>query len=280
MYFNNPPNYLLIGHVTKDNTPAGPILGGTCSYAALTAQRLGQQVAMVTRVGPNIPSLAILPNITIKYRPHPHSTTFENIYHGKERTQKWLAQSGSLTLADVPPIWQQATIVHLAPVSQEMPPSLCGDFANSLVCATIQGWLRERNNQLTVIYQPYPDLEKWLAQLDILVLSPGDVPDRVIRERYLNLAKIGVETLGAGGCRIYQQGHQTDISVLPETEVDPTGAGDIFATSFFIYYQKTGDYIEAGKFANACASLSVTNVGLNSVPYLKAVEAKKVRLYG
>ena len=35
------PDYLVLGHVTKDNIPDGAILGGTPSYAGLTAHKLG-----------------------------------------------------------------------------------------------------------------------------------------------------------------------------------------------------------------------------------------------
>ncbi len=50
------PDYLLVGNVTKDNIPQGAILGGTCSYSAVTAHKLAQRVALVTRTGPDIPS--------------------------------------------------------------------------------------------------------------------------------------------------------------------------------------------------------------------------------
>ena len=43
-----PIDYLVIGHVTQDLTPNGPLLGGTAAYSALTAKALGLRVGIVT----------------------------------------------------------------------------------------------------------------------------------------------------------------------------------------------------------------------------------------
>ena len=57
------PDYLIIGHVTKDKGSHGALLGGTCSYAGLTALRMGRRTAAVTSFGPDIPSPALLAGI-------------------------------------------------------------------------------------------------------------------------------------------------------------------------------------------------------------------------
>jgi hypothetical protein len=277
---NYSPDYLIIGHVSKDNTSHGAILGGTCSYSALTAHKLGQRTAVVTSYGPDIPSLAALDGIEIEVLPHDHSTTFENIYHNGVRHQKWLASSASLSLKNVPHNWRNTPIVHLAPLTQEISPAMCGDFSNSLVGVTIQGWLRGQDSQYSVIYQPHPELEAWLSNIDVLILSLADVfGDRTALTHLLTSARLGVETLGSKGCKVYQNGQVTHIPVKPEVEVDPTGAGDIFAAAFFIRYCKTGDFIKAAQFANACASLSVRKKGMESIPNLSEVEARLEMLY-
>jgi sugar/nucleoside kinase (ribokinase family) len=278
---SNRPDYLIIGHVTKDNTPTGPLLGGTCSYSALTADNLGQRAAAVTSFGPDIPALDKLNKIELAARPASQSTTFENIYIDGVRQQKWWSSSAPLSLADVPPVWRSAPIVHLAPIAQEIFPAMCGDFPASLVCVTMQGWLRGQDSDYTVIYRPHPDLEQWLSHMDILVLSLADVDgDRSTLNHFLTSVKIGVETLGPDGCRVYQEGQVTHIRVKPETEVDPTGAGDIFAAAFFIRYNTTDNPVKAAQFANACASLSVTRRGMDSIPTLAEVEAHLAELYG
>jgi len=275
------PDYLIIGHIARDNTPQGPLLGGTCSYAALTAHRLGRRVAMVTSAGPDIPSLDVLDGIQIELLPHPHSTIFENIYEEGVRHQKWLATARPLSRQDIPPAWRSAPIVHLAPLSQEMHPSLCADFPNSMVGVTMQGWLRGQDTRKNVVYRPHPALEAWLPRVDVLILSLNDLfGDQKMLEKYLSLVKVGVETLGADGCRLFVGGQVIHVPVQKQPEADPTGAGDIFAAAFFIHYHQTGDPLRSAQFANACASLSVGKVGLAGVPTRADVEAQMARLYG
>lgn len=275
------PDYLIIGHILKDNTPNGAILGGTAGYAGLTADKLGQYTAILTSYGPDVPSLTPLSGIKIKTIPAPQSTTFENVYKNGVRHQKWLTGGVPLSTDQLPREWRNAPIVHLAPMAQEISPAMCGYFRSNLVCVTMQGWLRGQDNRHNVIYQPHPDLEKWLSHIDILVLSLDDLQgDQDTLDHFLNTVQLGVETLGSDGCRVYHRGTVTHIPVQPVKEVDPTGAGDIFAAAFFIRYRQTRDVIEAAQFANACASLSVKGVGIESAPSLDEVEAHLETLYG
>jgi hypothetical protein len=275
------PDYLIIGHIHKDKIPGGAMLGGTCSYSSLMADKLGQYTVALTSYGPDIPSLAPLNNIKIKAVSASKSTTFENTYKDGVRHQKWLASSAHLSTGQIPKEWRNAPIVHLAPMAQEMSPAMCGHFRNNLVCATVQGWLRGQDDRNNVIYQPNPDLEKWLPHIDILVLSLDDLKgDQDILDHFLNTVQLGIETLGSEGCRIYHRGGVTHIPAPSVEEVDPTGAGDIFAAAFFVRYKQTGDMIEAARFANACASLSVTQAGLDCVPALTDAEKQMKQLYG
>jgi len=277
---NQAPDYLVIGHVAKDKIPNGAILGGTCSYSALTAHKLGYHAVAVTSYGPDIPSLAALDGIDIKNVPHPHSTTFENIYEKGRRRQIWSAKAGLLSLDDVPVAWRKAPIVHLAALSQEMSPAMCGQFPDSLLCVTAQGWLRGRDSHNNVIYQPHPELDTWLSEIDVLVISLADLfGDEDAVNHLLNSVKVGVETLGPKGCRVYHDGQITPVPVRPEVEIDPTGAGDIFAAAFFIRYHETGNFIKAAQFANACASLSVLRLGMEGIPSLPEVEAHLAEIY-
>ncbi|MDM8531725.1 PfkB family carbohydrate kinase [Anaerolineales bacterium HSG25] len=269
------PEYLTIGHVTKDNVPEGAILGGTCSYSALTAHRLGLKSAIVTSAGPDIPSLDPLHGVLLEVKPASHSTTFENVYRDGERHQKWLTTALDLSLHDVPNHWRDAPIVHLGALSQEISPQLFRQFPNSLTCVTIQGWLRGQDEQFNVIYRAHPELNHYLADIDILVISLADLfGNQSLLDFFVANIGLVVETLGSEGCRIYQHGQVVHVPTYPETEVDPTGAGDIFAAAFFIRYKQTKDPLIAAQFANATASLSVGSVGMTSIPTLAQVEAR------
>ena len=55
----DPVDYLVIGHITVDLTPSGPVIGGSASYSALTARALGLRVGVVTVRGNEIPLTAL-----------------------------------------------------------------------------------------------------------------------------------------------------------------------------------------------------------------------------
>lgn len=275
------PDYLIIGHIAKDRGPLGVLLGGTCSYAGLTAHRLGQRTAAVTSCGPDMPSLQLLAGIRIENVPGQSSTLFENRYEGGRRRQRWLATAAMLTYVHIPLPWRHAPIVHLAPIAQEMSPSLCRRFTRSLVCVTVQGWLRGRDAEANVVCRLHPELAARIPDADVLVFSRDDLCDhRPDLLPLLTSAGLAVETLGSEGCTVYHKGRVTHVPVKPEVEVDPTGAGDVFAAAFFVKYRESKDAVEAARFANACASLSVRRVGAAGIPTRSAVSAHMAELYG
>jgi sugar/nucleoside kinase (ribokinase family) len=70
-----------------------------------------------------------------------------------------------------------------------------------------------------------------------------------------------------------QGGAWRQIEAFPEREVDPTGAGDIFAAAFLIRLAESDDVAEATRFASAAASISVGGEGTDSVPTRAQVES-------
>jgi sugar/nucleoside kinase (ribokinase family) len=52
-----------------------------------------------------------------------------------------------------------------------------------------------------------------------------------------------------------------DVPSLPRPEVDPTGAGDVFAAALLMRYQETSDLLDAAAFACCAASCVVEAVG-------------------
>ncbi|HNO95330.1 MAG TPA: hypothetical protein PKJ84_14240, partial [Anaerolineales bacterium] len=136
-----PVDYLLIGHVAVDLTPSGKQLGGTVSYAALTAKAMGLQVGIVTSAGEDAP-LNLLDGVQIFNLPTEQSTIFENVKTEHGRKQTLHHQATKISFEHVPQIWRDAAIVHLAPIAQEVDPVLVGQFPASWVGVTPQGWMR------------------------------------------------------------------------------------------------------------------------------------------
>ena len=93
----NPPrfDYLAIGHVAKDITDDGPILGGTVSYAGRTALSMGYRVGVITSCMDQF-DLSLMEGIQLHNLPSEKTTTFENVYSNTGRTQIILSRASDL----------------------------------------------------------------------------------------------------------------------------------------------------------------------------------------
>ena len=274
-----PINYLIIGHLTRDLTPAGPRLGGTAAYAGLTAHALGLRVGIVTSWGAEIP-LGNLKHIPIISYPTDHSTTFENIYTENGRIQIVHSIAPRLDFHMIPEPWRQAPIVHLGPVAQEVEPGLVRHFPTSLVGITPQGWMRAWDSSGQVHASEWPEASFALQSAGAAVCSIEDVLNDESRiEEMASASRIFVVTEGAAGARVYWNGDVRRFRPPVETEIDATGAGDIFASAFFIRLYLTRDPWESARFANQIAAASVTRRGLDGIPSPEEIEEYLVEVF-
>ncbi len=270
-----PVEYLVIGHITQDVTPRGYVLGGTAAYAALTAHRLGKRVGVVTCAAPGAEVLKPLAEqVEVVCLPSAHTTTFENVYQDGRRTQWVRALADPIRPEDVPRAWRRAPLVHLAPIAQEVTPTLGRHIAGELVGATPQGWLRAWDGDGRVFYRSLADPRRDLAGVDVLIFSIEDVQGNQEHLRALvEAVPLAVVTLAEKGCDVYQHGRATHFPARPVPRVvDPTGAGDVFAAAFLVRYQETGDLAEAARFANVVASFSVEGLATSAIPTRDQVE--------
>jgi len=261
-----PIDYLLIGHIARDLTPEGPQLGGTVTYSALTARALGLRVGIVTSWGSELP-LGPLQTIPIVNLASENSTTFENVTTSNGRVQTVHNVAQELDYYLIPDLWRNAPIVHLGPLVQEVEPSIVRQFSSSLIGLTPQGWLRAWDREGKVYATEWPEAAFVLQHAGAAVLSLEDVKGNETRlQEMATYCRVLAVTEGVKGVRIYWNG---DVRRFPATEVeavDTTGAGDIFATAFFVRLHTTRDPWEAARFANLLASSSVTRTGLDAIP--------------
>jgi sugar/nucleoside kinase (ribokinase family) len=271
------PDYLVLGHLCLDQTPSGPALGGTAAYAALTARALGRRPAIVTSAGDDL-DLTPLDGTPIKRVPSARSTTFRNEYAGDVRRQHLLARAATLETTSVPAEWRGSAIVHLAPVAGEFPLSLHAIFADSdLVGLTPQGWMRTWDDDGLVGYASWTPALPEIERVDVVIVGVEDVGgDEAELERLASACRLLVATEGPRGARVYWNRDVRRFPSPPADPLDPTGAGDIFAASFFIRFHQTRDPWEAARFANMLASTSVSRRGLAGVPTLE--EARQAAL--
>ena len=265
--------YLVVGHVCQDITSAGRVFGGTATYSA---RALGCDVRVMTSTAPDLDLRPALLDIEVTRLPADCTTTFENIYTPNGRRQILHAVANRLDFAEVdasslntPPI----DIVHLAPVAQEIDRGWLTGFADALIGVTPQGWLRQWDSAGRVSPIEWQGAAEVLPRATATVISLEDVGgDESIVKRWAAQASVLVVTRGRDGCTVYVHGQSIAVPAPAEIEIDPTGAGDIFATAFFVRLRQTNDPLAAARFANCIAAKSITRHGLDSVPTPLEVE--------
>lgn len=270
------PQYLLVGHCCHDRHDDRNTLGGTVSYAALVARQLGQETAVLTSTGPDFEFMEVFREngIEVKHVAAPRTTVFENIYRESNRTQYLHARASTLLPEHVPDQWRAAPVVQFCPIADEVDFSLLRAFPGSLTAATIQGWLRQWDRQGLV--SPKPMDWPQLKGLDIVVMSDADIAGFESAIPIIaSCVKILVMTEGANGARVFYDGRQQHFPAFPVTEVDATGAGDVFATSFVLRYAQTRDMATAAVFANAAASFVVEGAGMSRLPTWEMIEERE-----
>ena len=259
-------DYLVIGHMTRDLLPNGRFrMGGTVTYSGRVAAALGCQTAVLTSCGPDVNISAVLPDLAHVTVPASHSTTFENRYSENGRLQILYNQAAPLTAAHIPAEWHDAAIVHLGPVVNEIDPAIMTAFAGRLIGLTPQGWMRRWDENGRVFPRRWEEAAHFLPQATAVVISQEDLLDEAMLAQFRTWSSLLVMTESQNGCTIFTHDQTVQIPAPPVTEIEPTGAGDIFAAAFFIRLHQTGgDYLAAGRFANEIAALSVTQRGIEA----------------
>jgi sugar/nucleoside kinase (ribokinase family) len=268
------PDFIVIGHVVKDILSQGWRLGGTASFAAVQAKRLGVKAGVVTRVGEDLDLAAELPGIAIAGRPSAETTCFENIYDAGRRRQRVPSQAPMVEAEDVPAEWREAPIVLLGPVCGEAPAGLAATFPRSLVGVSAQGWLRQVDRERRVRRFAWRGAPFW-TRASVLFVSDEDLGERRDQlERWIRKVPIVALTRYRRGAQVYSAGGWRQIRAFPTVERDPTGAGDVFATAFLVRYHETKQVAESARFASAAAACSVEGAGVDAVADRAAIVAR------
>ena len=282
--------FLTLGHITRDLRPDGSFtLGGTVTFAALTAYRLGLAVGIVTRASSNI--IQDLPrtlsSIAISAYPSHETTTFINQYTQGFRTQYLRAKADSITVNDIPSTWRNTPIVLLSPLAQEISPDVVAAFSRrsgAIIAATPQGWLRRWDADGRVWPTPWQSAEQILPLLDVLILSHDDLlsfahgnrqdADAILHD-WSRRVPLLIATDGRHGATLFRQGTTQHFPAYKVQEVDPTGAGDVFAAAFLVSLYRHNDPEQAVDFANCVASFSIEREGIEGIPTLEMVQARQ-----
>ena len=259
------PDLLVIGHVARDLSPEGIRLGGTVTFGAVTALKLGLRPAVLTSAGPDIDIPSSLPDVPAREVHSPVTTTFRNTYSRGRRRQLLISVAAPITPSHIPDEWRSAPMVLLGPIAGELSPQMAGQFPDSLVLASLQGWLRQRDSRGLVTPRWWEGRDL-LPYVDAAVVSDDDIQDRRLVDLWADLAPVLIVTMGSQGARLHREGTWERTAPFPSLEVDPTGAGDVFAAAYLIRYRETMDPLEAARFASCAASFCVEAEGTAGIP--------------
>src|SRR5262249_35825524 len=184
--------------------------------------------------------------------PAPRTSTSVNEYlpDGTRRARVLAVASPLTEPAD-------ADIVFACPVIDEVAPSA---LAGKLVGAGLQGWLR-RLGPSGVVERHVPADLSFLRPCRAVFCSVEDIGDAPLLPALEQVVPIVVVTDGARGAWIHTGGAVCHIPAYPATEVDPTGAGDVFAAAFLIALARGESLESAGDLAARAAAVVVEDVG-------------------
>ncbi len=260
------PEFLCLGHVCHDWTEKGFVLGGTASYCSLIAAHLDVKTALVTSFGQDFLFRHRFSDagIEVRCKTAAETTVFKNIYYEGGRTQYLIQRAETLNVEDIPEEWRKVPIVKFCLIADEIDPGIPGIFKDSLRGATIQGWLRGWNASGKIFPKPMD----WdiLKDVDVICMSVDDI--RGFEEfvpQIASLVEILIVTDGSNGAKVHFSNSIRHFPSYPVIEIDPTGAGDVFAVGFLLEYAKTRDIEQSVTFAHCAASLIVEGAGIANV---------------
>lgn len=281
------PDVLIVGHLTRDLTPDGWRLGGAVYYAAQTASLRGLAVAVVTSASSDVADAAraALPGVALQVVPADSSTAFENAYHDGVRVQHLRAAARLIKAADIPPAWCSAPIALLAPVAREFDSGIAAPLRARMLGLAAQGLLRAWDTSGRVRPAPLStSTAALLDRCDAVVLSGEDLAPTGAPAKELAGAEETlwawvervpclVVTRGPEGAELWHAGRVERIAGFPAREVDPTGAGDVFAMTLLCALAAGAAPAQAVTEANQVAARSVEGQGATSIPTPQAARA-------
>jgi 1D-myo-inositol 3-kinase len=261
------PEFVAIGHVTLDRFGDEVRPGGAALYSAVTAHRLGLSAGVLTSHAADYPLEAIPSRIEVVTLEAPATTVFDYDAVSGDRQQKLVSTARPLAVRDLPDDWRAAPLVLLAPVAQEVDLRLSAAFEDGSVGAAVQGWLRAVDDERRIVTQPWGEAREVLNRVLAVFVSAEDLRGHESQlTEWVQRVPITVVTAGAAGALLYVNGERYEVRPRDTREVDPTGAGDVFAAAFLVSYHRHADPWEAAEAATCAASLSVEGEGWSTVP--------------
>lgn len=281
--------FLVIGNITKDRLVLkigeSVSFGGTI-YAGITAARLGYKAYILSKG--NLEAIPLIKSLSkegvqVKLQPDKHLTFFVNDYLLGERKQLLLEHTGKIVYKSL----GKMDIIHFNPMFNEI--SL-NDLKKArkdckILSLDVQGLVRTIKDK-KVIGKFWSERKEFLEYIDFLKVGKTEIKfvsrKRAHKDVCKELSSLGAKvialTFGKKGSIVFEKDCFYKIPAYKTKEIDPTGAGDVYATAFAIKYFETKNALKSGLFASAAASFVVEDYGLKNIALRKEVEERYKRL--
>lgn len=284
------PELVLVGNllvddlVYDDGTTRMGQPGGALLHAAIAATAFGAKVGCVSIVGSDYPARALTALEArgvslegVSRREGPGVRVWLLYEAGARRMIPWL---GRPTHADVSPLpesypkaYEGAKGVHVAPMPWERQ------------AAFVEAVGRGGQQVSLDPCEPLDDagldrVRSTLAHVDVLFVSDDEVgfgdPAGALASLAAGRTQCVLHRRGREGGIVYRpDGSRTTWRAYPASEVDPTGAGDVFAAAFMAAWVGGASLRDAVARGAAAASVAVEGVGSDAL--LDARESELVR---
>ena len=266
-----PPRVLVVGTVTWDEFGDERRPGGAVSYAARALEALGIRARIVTIAGPDA-DLAAFEAHETAVACGGRTLAFEHRQIGGRRALRVLARPERLlTASDVPAGWDDADVLMIAPLlADDLDVASFAAIDAPLRGLLAQGLVREVDGggAITYVAPRAPVLCSGVDDRTTVFLSAREIagwPEASVAALERRAERL-VVTLGEEGAEIRRGGRRTRVPPQRAEQVDPTGAGDTFATAFLVGVAEGASDAEAGRLAARCAAAAVQRVGPAPLP--------------
>lgn len=253
---------VVCGHVTLDRVAGALVPGGSAWYAAHTFRALGADARVLTAAGPDYP-LDALAGVAARIAPAARTTLFENVHARGGRTQRVEAAAPPLDPAALGADWRGSDVLYLAPVLGELAPrAFAAAAAARKVGLGVQGLVRAVAPDGGVVQPRWGFAPDELAGVAAAFVGEDDLRGQGdLVARLAAAVPIVVFTRGVDGCEVIAGGRHARVGVFPTRELDPTGAGDVFAAAFLFALARGEEPVEAARLGAAAASIVVEGIG-------------------
>ncbi len=270
------PVVVVAGHVTLDHYGDALSPGGPAFYAARAYEGLGARVRVVTAAASDFPDAALGAAEVVNV-PSAATSRWTNAYgEGGERAQHVEATATRLDPGRLPPVWAGADLLHLAPVLAELEPAAWVRTARArFVGLGVQGCVRALAADGRVVQPRWEWAPGALRGVDAACVGEDDLCGQGdLLARLAAEVPVVAHTLGARGCEVFARGRTTRIGIYPTREIDPTGAGDVFAAGFFLALALGEDPVAAARLGAAAASIVVEGRGGDALPRIGEAQGR------